>query len=174
MKTEKLVITIFAEDRPGIMQIISDTVLEHGGNWLESSLNRLSGQFAGIVNIEVAEDQISALSASFEKLVDDGIKISTFKKLDEPRADEFGERVELLVEANDRPGIVEEIASALASAGINAEKMETAYQSASMAGYQLFSAHLTVALPQAVGVEKLEAVLEQVSDDLMVSIIDAD
>ena len=171
MNTENIVITIFAEDRPGIVREISDTVLANGGSWQESSLSRLSGQFAGIVNIAVAPDQREALQTALSGLSDSGISVTSQNRIEVLASRGSETTVELMVEANDRQGIIEEIASALAAAEVNVEQMETICESASMAGYELFIAHLMVALPEGMNTQQLEDVLEDVSDDLMVSIL---
>ena len=51
--TNHLVVTILAEDRPGIVEQIAQTIIAHGGNWMESSMNRLAGKFAGYSAVEV-------------------------------------------------------------------------------------------------------------------------
>lgn len=171
MNSEKLVITLFAEDRPGVVQLLSDTILEHGGNWLESSLSRLCGQFAGIVHVGVGNSKRSELLTALEALSAEGLNITVHadvKQLPDTAAETA---VELIVEANDRPGIVEEISSALAEINVNVEQMETSCESASMAGYQMFIASLWVALPDGCDTEQLEQALENVSDDLIVSLV---
>lgn len=172
MSTEKIVITLFAKDRPGIVRKISDVILEHDGNWLESSLSRLSGQFTGIVNIAVNSGEQAALLAGLEKLASEGIHVTVHEGAQvSSDVDEFN-ALQILVEANDRPGIVEEISAVLAQQGVNVESMDTECESASMAGYSLFRAHLFLALPDSLSEEALEAALENVSDDLMVSVLD--
>jgi glycine cleavage system regulatory protein len=172
MKKENLVITIFAEDRAGIVQELSETILSHGGNWQESSLSRLSGQFAGIANIVVDQDRSKELQAALGSLSESGISVTSQMPFQAAIEGEPRQTVELMVEANDRPGIVEEFASALADANVNVDQMETVCESASMAGYQLFIAHLMVALPDGFTIPQLEGVLEDISADVMVSILD--
>lgn len=172
MNTERLVITLFAKDRPGIVQTLSDAILANQGNWLESSLSRLCGQFTGIVHLEVASDKKQALLTGLSKLSGDGIQV-TVQAYDGFEPDEGSiNGVQIAIEANDRPGIVEEISSALSQANVNVEHMDTEVESASMAGYTLFKAHLFLALPNDLSDEQLEAVLEGVSDDLMVSVLE--
>ncbi|MBX2848200.1 MAG: ACT domain-containing protein, partial [Acidiferrobacterales bacterium] len=149
---------------------LSDAVLAYKGNWLESSLSRLRGHFAGIVHISVPADSKTELLSQFEKLAAEGIQVTLqdtdlAKELDSER-----EPLDILVEANDRPGIVDEIASALSSSNINVDHMTTECVSASMAGYELFRAHLQVTLPKTCSLEILEQTLENVSDDLIVSV----
>ncbi len=171
MNQESIVITVTAEDRPGVVQALSDTALAHQANWLESSLSHLCGQFAGIVRLKVDGRKKAALLTALEDLASQGILVTQHGE-HAAASDISRETVALYVEANDRPGIVEEITSALATASVNVEQLETWRESASMAGYDLFIAQLAVSLPENVSSEKLEQVLESVSDDLMVSLVD--
>ena len=171
MNTEKIIITLFAKDRPGVIRELSDTVLANKGNWLESSLSRLCGQFTGIVHIEVASENKAGLLKALDKLAQTGINVTVQKFQEvEDESDSF-EALQILVEANDRQGLVEEIATALADEDINIENMDTECESASMAGYNIFRAHMFLALPEGMTEDQLENVLENVSDDLMVSVL---
>ena len=170
MSIEKLIFTIVADDRPGVVQMVSDAILEHEGNWLESSLSQLCGQFAGIVQIAVDQNNRQALIDKLLKLSAKGVDITLRIETDHTNIDS-NEVIELMVEANDRPGIVEEIASSLAEVKVNVQQMETYCESASMAGYSLFVAQLLVSLPAEFSAENLQTTLENVSDDVMVSIL---
>ena len=44
-----LVMTIIGPDRTGLVESVARVVAEHGGNWLESRMCRLGGEFAGIL-----------------------------------------------------------------------------------------------------------------------------
>jgi len=52
MKTS-VVLTVVSEDRPGIVESLSELLNAHGGNWSESSMLSLAGQFAGILLAEL-------------------------------------------------------------------------------------------------------------------------
>jgi hypothetical protein len=45
-----------AEDRPGLVEKLSEAVTEEGGNWLESRMAHLAEMFAGIVRVEIPGD----------------------------------------------------------------------------------------------------------------------
>jgi glycine cleavage system regulatory protein len=47
-----LILTVVGPDRPGLVNALSHAVAARGGNWLESRMSRLGGQFAGIVLVE--------------------------------------------------------------------------------------------------------------------------
>ena len=170
MTTETIVLTVVAPDRPGIVQQLSDVIRAQEGNWLESSLSRLGGQFAGVVSISVATSVIKELTAQLNQLSTDEIHIKVHQQLTNEE-ESLNNVIDIEVEANDRPGIVEEISTALANKSINVEKITTSCESASMAGYNLFKATLKVALRDNMTAEDLEAVLEDVSDDVMVTIV---
>ena len=124
MPAEKIIITIFAKDRPGIIQALSDTVLSHQGNWLESSLSRLCGQFTGIAHISIENQKKAGVVEALSALEQDGIKVA-FQDTSgiDIEGDEI-ESIQMLVEANDRPGIVEEITSVLSDVNVNIEHMD--------------------------------------------------
>ncbi|TAG29046.1 MAG: hypothetical protein EAZ36_04850 [Verrucomicrobia bacterium] len=44
--TTHLVLTLIGRDRPGLVRTVASVVALHGGNWLESRLCRLGGEFA--------------------------------------------------------------------------------------------------------------------------------
>ena len=48
-----LIMTIIGADRPGLVQLVASRVADHGGNWLESRMCHLGGQFAGIARVEM-------------------------------------------------------------------------------------------------------------------------
>ena len=54
---QQFVLTIVAKDKPGIVQAVAEVVARHGGNWMDSSMVRLGGEFAGIVRVCDSEGQ---------------------------------------------------------------------------------------------------------------------
>ena len=172
MSTEKIIITVFAKDRPGIIRSLSDTVLANKGNWLESSLSRLCGQFTGIVHIAVESGNKPKLINALEALSGEAIEV-TVQNSEGVKTDDIEVNgLQILVEANDRPGIVKEIAEALTAENVNVDNIDTEIESASMAGYPIFRAHLFLAMPEDLSEDDLEDILEGVSDDVMVSILE--
>src|SRR5438445_13035669 len=70
-----LVMTVIGQDRPGLVGSVAGLVAEHGGNWLESRMSRLGGQFAGILRVEVPAEQEPALVASLKGLAAQGLTV---------------------------------------------------------------------------------------------------
>ena len=163
-----LALTVIANDRPGIVERIADVVTRADGNWLESSMSRLAGKFAGILLVDIAEDRQAALLTALEQLQHQGIRVTGEACSSLPPAD--GERVTLTVVGNDRPGIVGEISGILAKLQVNVEELNTHCEDAPMSSEILFRAIATLQLPQDLDRGRLQQILESVSDDLMVEL----
>src|SRR5438034_8313740 len=70
-----LVMTVIGVDRPGLVQMVAARVADHGGNWLESRMCRLGGQFAGILRVEVANEKRDELVNALRTLEVDGLRV---------------------------------------------------------------------------------------------------
>ena len=152
-----LVMTVIGADRTGLVEAVAKVVAEHGGNWLESRMCRLGGEFAGIVRVTVPKAQQQALEAVLGKLA--GLTIVV--RGDEPVPSAApAVLVSLEVVGQDRPGIVREITRALSAQGINVEELATECVSAPMSGEALFQARAKISVPANVALDKLRQVLE--------------
>ena len=163
------ILTVIAKDKPGIVRVLSDIVLSNNGSWLEASLSRLGGQFAGIISVKIPNDQLDNFKEALSAIVEQGIS-AKINVIDESTELQGSESALIMLEANDRHGIIDEISSILAEKGVNVEKLTSVCESASMAGYELFKAEVKVLLPVGLTVNDLQTLLEQMSDDLMVTI----
>ena len=70
-----LVMTIIGPDRTGLVESVARVVAEHGGNWLESRMSRLGGEFAGILRIELPADKRQSLLDALQKLQGAGLTV---------------------------------------------------------------------------------------------------
>lgn len=172
MSNRKLIVSVFAEDRPNLVNEISDQVLEFDGNWLESSLSRLCGQFAGLIHIDIDDENRDDLLEALEGLAEQGIYITEQSAEGVVDDSDTVNVIEIMVEANDRPGIIGEITRTLGAANINIDSLDTGCESASMAGYTLFRAHMMLAMPEGMDEDDLEELIAGVSDDIMISVLE--
>ena len=140
--------TVIGHDRPGLVEKVAGLVASHGGNWLESRMCRLGGEFAGILRISVPAQQEQPLARALTDLASAGLRIVT--QPDRGGGDVVDEKTSLArleIVGQDRPGIVRQIAGALAGQGVNVEELRTECQSAPMSGETLFKAEATVSIP---------------------------
>src|SRR5512143_1344607 len=143
-----LVMTVIGQDRPGLVESVAGLVAEHGGNWLESRMSRLGGQFAGILRVEVPSENEPALVAALRKL--DALGLTVVVHPDQAKPLPARPRQSLLeIVGQDRPGIVRQISHVLASFGVNVEELETECASAAMSGEPLFKARARLSLPES-------------------------
>lgn len=166
--TTALVLTLIGADRPGLVEAVSEAVLRHDGNWLESRLARLAGKFAGVVLVTVPDEREAELTADLGRLAEKGLRVVVEPAVDEPVAKPRVLELELV--GHDRPGIVKEISQLLASRGVNVEELTTHAGSAPMSGYVIFRAKARLIVPSGLDVDELAQSIEQVANDLMVDI----
>jgi len=164
-----LVLTVIGPDQPGLVEAVSQTVAAHEGSWEASRMARLAGQFAGILEVRVPDDRTAALFKALHGLESRGLRVVVEDATpDRDDAPHRALRLELI--GHDRPGIVREVSSALASAGANVVELSSGCSSAPMSGEMLFTASALVHVPQSHSVEALRERLEKLAGELMVDI----
>jgi len=164
-----LVMTIIGPDRTGLVESVARLVADHGGNWLESRMCRLGGEFAGILHIEVPSEKKSPLLAALQDLQANGLQIVV--RTGQPVSTAApGRQTKLEIVGGDRPGIVCEITSALARANVNVEEFTSEVVSAPMSGETLFKAGARLQLPQGCDLAALKKELEKIAADLQVDV----
>jgi glycine cleavage system regulatory protein len=165
--------TIIGPDRTGLVESVARVVAGHGGNWLESRMCRLGGEFAGILRIEIPAEKKSALLDALQKLQAGGLQI-VVRGGPATSTAASGQQTRLEIIGADRPGIVHEITAALARAGVNVEEFSSEITSAPMSGENLFKANARLQLPEHCDLAALKKDLEKIAADLLVDVSFAD
>lgn len=165
---DHLVLTVIAPDQPGLVEKLAQCVAEHGGNWLESRMSRMAGQFAGIVRVQVPEADHGGLGAALEALDAEGIRVLQAPCGTEPAGS--WQPIQLELVGNDRPGIVRDITRLLAAHGVNLESLDTEVLPAPMSSEPLFHARAQLAVPPELELDVLQEGLETLADELMVEL----
>lgn len=168
-----LVLTLIAPDRPGLVEAVAQAVADHGGNWLESRMIHLAGQFSGILRVEVPPDRAGALSKALEGLSSRGLRVvaaAASREGASAGAPVAARAMNLDLVGLDRPGLVREISQLLAQHGVNVEELTTDRTSAPMSGEMLFRAVARVKVPADVDAARLRQRLERLATDLTIEI----
>lgn len=168
-----LTVTVIGRDQPGLVRALSERVADAGGNWLESRMARLAGQFAGILLVEAPADRVEGLAASLRGLEAEGLRVAVERGggTGAAGAEAAPQRVLALdLLGQDRPGIVREIAQALAGRGVNIEELTTDVASGSFSGESLFRAQARLRVPPEVSLAELRGALETLAHELMVDL----
>ncbi|MES3007895.1 MAG: ACT domain-containing protein [Pseudomonadota bacterium] len=163
-----LVLTIIGDDKPGLVELLSETIARHSGNWLESNMAHLAGKFAGILRVSVDDTHADALVQDLQRLSSVLRLVVEKVSMTEPLARQRTLRLTLV--GNDRPGIIKEISRALAAQHVNVEELTTQCSSAPMSGEPLFNAQALLKVPADLDLHVLQRQLERLADDLIVEI----
>lgn len=164
-----LVMSVIGGDRPGLMEVVSSLVADHGGNWLESRMCRLGGEFAGIVRVQVTEDEKDAFETAMRGLEQQGLTVTLQPDSGgvEP-ADE--QMIAFEIVGPDRPGIVRQMTAALAAQGVNVEEFSSEVISAPMSGESLFNAHILIQIPEGCDLDSLCESIEKSANELALDV----
>ncbi len=161
-----LVMTVIGPDRPGLVEELSNIIVDHNGNWLESRMSHLAGHFAGLLRVECPADRSDALLNALQKLP--GLSVDAAEELDHDP--DKSKMLRFDVVGNDRPGIVQQLSSAIVSSGGNVEELISNLESAPHAGHSVFHATGSVAVAPDFDESQLVNALEALGPDLSVSL----
>jgi glycine cleavage system regulatory protein len=162
-----LVMTIIGPDRTGLVEAVARAVAGHGGNWLESRMCRLGGEFAGILRIEIPPEKKAPLLDALQKI--SGLTVTVHSGESKISASNV-RQTKMEIIGQDRPGIVHEISAALARAGVNVEEFSSEVVSGAMTGETLFKASARLQLPENCNLGALKTDLEKIAADLLVDV----
>lgn len=162
-----LVLTVIADDKPGIVEQLSAVITRNQGNWLESRMASLAGKFAGILHITVEDSHADGLLADLATLSGKGIEVRA-ERGNVPH----GKTVHLTLSlvGNDRPGIVREVSQVLAGLNVNVLELTTDCGAAEMSAVPLFRADAELEVPADFDQQTLATAIESISNELMVDI----
>jgi len=161
-------ISFVGQDRPGLIQALTDVVVALSGNWLESRMSYLADKFAGVALVEVDDDKVSELTRRLAAI--DHLTV-VVEMTDSAEPSLRTRSANLNIVGPDRAGILNEVSQALALAGVNVVEMETNISAAPMSGELTFSADATVEVPDTVDIGDLVSKMDSIAGKLGVDIL---
>lgn len=167
MQTQ-LVLTVIGRDRPGLVSAVSETIAAGGGNWLDTRMATLAGQFAGMLLVEIAPEKADDLVASLRKLETQGLRFIVEKSA--AAAPFAGRTLRLELIGLDRPGIVRAVSGVLAARKISIVELESERMSGSFSGEAMFKARARLRLPDDLDLDELRKSIEALANELMVDL----
>ena len=167
--TTPLVLTFVGDDKPGLVNAISEKVAACGATWLESRSARLAGKFAGVVLISVSDESLAALEASLRDLEPAGLRVTVERgasvEVEKPRR-----LVTLGVLGRERPGIVRDVTQALNRLSVNIEEFASGLESEPFTGAEMFRATARLSVPDGLALDDLRKALERLAGEIMVDL----
>ena len=164
-----IVLTVIGPDRPGIVKDLSETLAAHHGNWDQSNMSTLAGQFAGILLATVPDEHAGDCLAALAELNSVGLTVITHATKDPGQA-EAAHEFTIEVVGNDVKGIIRDITAVLKTHHVSIDDLDTRVESASMAGGTIFRASARLLVPDSTDLDQLQSDIEDIAGDLMVDI----
>ncbi len=160
------VISALGNDRPGIVNELSNVIMNCGCNIEDSRMSVLGGEFALILMASGGWDAVAKLEQQLPAM-EDKLGLTIIAKRTESRAGGQGLiPYEVDVVSMDHPGIVHDIADFFSSRDINIEEMNTGSYAAAHTGTPMFSLKMTVAVPSDISLAVLRDEFAEFCDDL--------
>jgi glycine cleavage system regulatory protein len=164
-----LVLTFVGDDRPGLVNAISEKVAACGATWLESRSARLAGKFAGVLLVSVPDESLAALETSLRDLEPAGLRVTVERgaaaEPEKPRR-----LVTLEIVGNERPGIVRDVTQALSRLGVNIEEFMSGLRGEPFTGVKMFHATARLNVPDGLKLDHLRKALERLAAEIMVDL----
>ena len=166
-----IVLTLTGTDRPGIVEDLTKTLLDLGGNVETSRMARLGGEFAVLMLVSMQEDQLAKLDKGIKGLKNQGFKVAT-TRTGQPYAEAHAGWLPFKIEVlgADHEGIIHEVAQILSRCGINIESMDTTTTQAPNSGAPLFSMTAFVVVPPGLSGRNWEGALDEAGRQMHVDI----
>lgn len=166
----EVILMAIGDDRPGLTQSLADAIVEAEGNWLESHFATLGGKYVGSVRVQLPPEKLADLEVAAARMDTSGFRVSIVPTEVAPVPAGQPLRFELV--GKDRPGIVREVSTALASLGVSIGELETGTEEGAMFGGTVFRAKARVLVPHGTALDDVRNALENISGEIMVDIED--
>lgn len=160
--------TVFGPDIPGVIKLLSEVTRGIGGEWLTSKVIKLDGQFAAIMNVVVSKQREQELKQSLADHFPDLQFVHSSVAASPAEAKKI---IKLVVDCIDRPGLTGDLTNILMNLGIGIEDMECRRFAMDGINDTVFSARLTLAVPEGWESEIIAAEIEVLSEDVRVNVV---
>jgi glycine cleavage system regulatory protein len=163
------IFAIIGPDRPGLVELMSDIVIAHKGNWLDSRMASLADHFVGVARVTIPERSAEDFADALKGLEQTGLRVM-LEPADTVAPKVLSKKLSMHLMGHDRPGIVREISRVLNEHGVNISELNTGAAGGPMSGETIFRANAELDLPPNLSVDNLKRDLEALSHEIMVDL----
>jgi len=156
---QSLVITAIGEDRTGIVDELTEALLNTHLNIEDSRMSVLGGEFVVMLLVTGSAASINAIEQNKEALAD-SLNLNLLIKTTSSRVNTEAD------EGMDNPGIVHKLARYLSHKHINIVNMQTQSRHAAHTGTPIFSVNMQVDIPANEEISKIESEFSDICDEL--------
>ena len=152
---EHLILTAVGPDQVGLVEKISQFIVQHGCNIEDSKMAVFCGEFAVIILITGEGGKLVKIANAYRELeVQTGLALSLKTPSTRKPADSFLP-YELTASCMDHPGIVHRLSQVLSNHGVNIESMETKTYAAPVSGTPIFRLEARLSVPTRTNINAL-------------------
>lgn len=164
--TEYIVISAVGRDRPGVVHELTETVLDCGGNIVESRMSALGQDFAMLLLVSGNWHTLGKMEGKLKRAAE-GNDLSVSVRRTEQRPDRedmlpYGVDVVCL----DQTGIVHNLAGFFAVRDIDIAELNTRSYAAAHTGAPMFSVQMTINVPGRIHIAGLREEFMEFCDRL--------
>jgi glycine cleavage system transcriptional repressor len=164
--SEHLVITALGDDRPGIVDELSNALFRRDLNIEDSRMSVLGGEFAVLLLVSGSGEAIDDFVADTPEL-EQSLNMKLLVKLTTSAAEQQA-LVPYTVEvvAIDHPGIVHKLASFFSAKQINIVDLNTQRYAAAHTATPMFAVNMTIGIPADIAIKTLRDEFINMCDEL--------
>lgn len=160
--------TVYGPDIPGILKKLAQTTRSLGGEWLTTKVIKLDGRFAALMSVVVEREQEMQLKLTLDE------KFPSLQFVYSPvntAPQGTTKIINLVVDCIDRPGLTGDLSNILANLGLEVENMECKRFAMDGINDTVFSAKLTLAVPETAESEVIAGDIETLSEEVRVNVL---
>ncbi len=167
----QLVISAIGSDRPGIVNALSQLIVQNNGNIDDSRMTVLGGEFAIILLISASLNELKTIEQVLKQQAN-YLELNIITKQTDgdalPHSVSVEKKIPYIVEvlAMDNPGIVYQLADFFSSREINIQSLQTDRYPAPHTGTQMFAIEMIITVPQSIIINDLREDFLNLCDDM--------
>ena len=159
-------VSLMGRNRPGLLKELAEITHNHQGKWLNTKVNHLDSLITALIKIELPVEQLEALKAEF--MAEPELSVAFVQN---ERVEVAGKFIEIVVDADDRAGLVNEITQRLDEECIEVVDMECNRVAVAELGRSLFTARMVLKVPNDRDGADVASELETVATDMVVTLV---
>lgn len=157
--------TIVGEDKPNTIKDIAEITRSLGGEWSKSKVSKLDNQFAALMKVVIDEKNEQELKDKLQSAYPD---LHFFHAPATNLDDGKFQIVDLVVDCEDRPGLTRDINTVLSDLNLETENMEFHRLPVTPVGGTVYTAKMTVKIPESMDKDSLAESIESLSECIRV------
>jgi glycine cleavage system regulatory protein len=163
----KFITTVLGTLQPNLLQSLAQVSREMGASWETSKVIKLDGQFVAMMRVMIDADK----EASLKQALEQRFAQLTFVYAEfEHESIHLSAEYKLTLACNDRSGLTHDLNGILADLDVSVDLQECYRLQVTSLGETVYSAKMTLRLPENVTKELLVSQLETLSDNIRIEV----